>query len=139
MWPDLKWEQEGLSFLITRKSSVSARPLRLVEVDNVMSEDQSTSSVEHIGEVPDNHMHWLLVSPQAPLPNGDVDNKFEGPMKGRFKVIKVNVTQREQEHLLQKGWGADVRGTWGCRRTRSSEAARRSDSWRSCSHYVGTA
>ena len=73
-------------------SSVNTRPLRLVEVENGMSEDQSTSSVEHIDEVPDDHMHWLLVSPEAPLPNGDVDNTFEGPMKGRFKVIKVNVT-----------------------------------------------
>jgi hypothetical protein len=49
-------------------------------------------------------MHWLLVSPEAPLPNGDVDNQFEGPMAGRFKVIRTNVTQREQEFLLQKGW-----------------------------------
>ena len=80
------------------------KPLRFVEIDNGVSEDQSSSSVEHIDEVPDDHMHWLLVSPSAPLPNGDVDNKFEGPMRGRFKVVRSNLTQREQESLLQKGW-----------------------------------
>ena len=87
-----------------------AKPLRFVEVDNGVSEDQSTSSVEHFDEVPDDHMHWLLVSPAAPLPNGDVDNKFEGPMKGRFKVVRSNLTQREQESLLQKGWQCTFAG-----------------------------
>jgi hypothetical protein len=89
---------------------VSRPRLRLAEIDNEASEDQSTSSVEHIDEVPDDHMHWLLVSPTAPLPNGDIDNHFEGPMYGRFKVVRTNLTQREHESLLQKGWQCTFAG-----------------------------
>ena len=89
---------------------MKTRPLRFVEIDNGVSEDQSSNSAEHIDEVPDDYMHWLLISPATPLPNGDVDNQFEGPMTGRFKVVRTNLTQREHESLLQKGWQCTFAG-----------------------------
>ena len=90
------------------KSTVSRTRMNVSGKHVTISQGTSTMSVI---TSPDSNTaestYHLLVSPAFEVPNGD----FDGPLQGRFKLVKRDLDQQHQQQLEQNGWVVTSAGT----------------------------
>ena len=90
------------------KSTVSRTRMNVSGKHVTISQGTSTMSVI---TSPDSNTaestYHLLVSPAFDVPNGD----FDGPLQGRFKLVKRDLDQQHQQQLEQNGWVVTSAGT----------------------------
>ena len=90
------------------KSTVSRTRMDVSGKQVSISQGTSTMSVITLPDSnPAENTHHLLISPAFDVPNGD----FDGPLQGRFKLVKRNLDQGHQQQLELHGWVVTSAGT----------------------------